>query len=101
MKKQKKDYFEGRKVYELTAEEQNACISKKEGNACRHKAEKRWYRRLVVLNILIIVAVIAALVGNFENTKDGYTMPRCLCLADTSYLYEDRLPLIYNHAIKI
>ena len=44
MKKQKKDYFEGRKVYELTEEEQKACISKKEGNACRHKAEKRWYR---------------------------------------------------------
>ncbi len=38
---------------------------------------------------------------HFENRPDGYTMPRCLCLSDTSYLYEDRLPLIYNHAIKI
>ena len=32
MKKQK-DYFEGRKVYELTEEERKACISKQEGNA--------------------------------------------------------------------
>ena len=70
MKKQKKDYFEGRKVFELTEEEQKACISKKEGNACRHKAEKRWYRRLVVLNIVIIVAVLAMLVGNLEKTKE-------------------------------
>ncbi len=69
MKKQKKDYFEGRKVYELTEEEQNACISKEEGNACRHRLEKRWYRRLVVLNILIIVVVIAMLVSNFAEIK--------------------------------
>ena len=69
MKKQKKDYFEGRKVYELTEEEQGANISKKEANACRHKAERRWYRRLVILNVLIIVAVIAMFVCNFAEIK--------------------------------
>lgn len=70
MIKQKKDYFKERKVYELTEEERKVCISKEEGNACRHKAEKRWYRRLVVWNILIIAVVIVMLMENFENTKD-------------------------------
>lgn len=69
-KKRKQDYFEGRKVYELTEEEQGAIITKKEGNACRHKAELRWYRRLVVLNVLIIIAVIAVLVCNFAEIKN-------------------------------
>ncbi|MBR3824113.1 MAG: M48 family metallopeptidase [Lachnospiraceae bacterium] len=69
-KKRKQDYFEGRKVYELTEEEQQACITKKEADACRHKAERRWYRRLVVLNILIIVAVIAILVCNLAKVQD-------------------------------
>lgn len=70
MIKQKKDYFKERKVYELTEEERKVCISKEEGNACRHKAEKRWYRRLVVWNILIIAVVIVMLMENFENIKD-------------------------------
>lgn len=71
MKKQRKnDYFEGRKVYELTEEEQGANISKKEANACRHKAERRWYRRLVVLNILIIVVVLGMLASGLEEIKE-------------------------------
>lgn len=71
MKKQRKnDYFEGRKVYELTEEEQGANISKKEANACRHKAERRWYRRLVVLNVLIIVAVLGMLASGLEEIKE-------------------------------
>lgn len=70
MIKQKKDYFKERKVYELTEEERKVCISKEEGNACRHKAEKRWYRRLVIWNILIIAVVIVMLMENFENIKD-------------------------------
>lgn len=68
-KKRKQDYFEGRKVYELTEEEQGASITKKEADACRHKAEKRWYRRLVVLNILIIVVVLAMLASGLEEIK--------------------------------
>lgn len=70
MKKQRKnDYFEGKKVYELTEEGRKACITREEGDACRHKAEKRWYRRLVVLNALIILIVIAVLVCNFAETR--------------------------------
>ena len=38
---------------------------------------------------------------HFANNKDGYTQPRCLCLSDTSFLYEDRLPLKYNNHIRI
>ncbi len=37
----------------------------------------------------------------FRNNADGYTQPRCLCLSDTSHIYEARLPMIYNYAVKI
>ncbi len=69
-KKRKQDYFEGRKVYELTEEEQGGIITRKEANACRHKAEIRWYRRLVVLNILIILVAIAIVAGSLTEMKD-------------------------------
>ena len=69
-KKQKQDYFEGRKVYELTEEEQGAKITRKEADACRHKAEMRWYRRLVVLNILIIIVAIAIVAGSLAEVED-------------------------------
>ncbi|MBP3919904.1 MAG: histidine phosphatase family protein [Clostridia bacterium] len=38
---------------------------------------------------------------HFANNPDGYSMPRCLTLSDTSFLYEDRLPLKYNNTIDI
>lgn len=69
-KKNKPDFFEGRKVYELTEEEQQAPISKKEGNACRHKAEKRWYRRLVVLNALIIIVAVIVVICSVAEMTD-------------------------------
>lgn len=34
-------------------------LSKKEIEGCRHKSEKRWYRGLCVLNVLILIACIA------------------------------------------
>ena len=34
---------------------------------CRHKSEKRWYRALVIINILIIVSVIYIFAYNFKN----------------------------------
>ena len=34
-------------------------MDKKKVKSCRHKAERRWYRRMVVLNILIIIGIIA------------------------------------------
>ena len=70
MKKQRgKDYFEGKKVFELPEGEQSVCITRKEGDACRHRLEKRWYRRMVVCNVLIIVVVLAMLVSNFAEIK--------------------------------
>jgi hypothetical protein len=38
-------------------EEELKVLTKKEIKSCRHKAERRWYRRLVILNILIIAGV--------------------------------------------
>lgn len=40
--------------------------------ACRHKAEKRWYRRLFVLNLLIIVAAIAYFVYSMDDNQKYY-----------------------------
>ncbi len=34
---------------------------------------------------------------HFANNEDGYSMPRCLCLSDTSHIYEDRLPIKYHN----
>ena len=70
MKKNKKDYFEGKKVYEVTEEQKGAVITKEEGNACRHRLEKRWYRRLVVLNVLIVVTVVALFFAGLNNIKE-------------------------------
>lgn len=69
MKKRKRDIFEGRMVYELTEEEKTAVITKEVGEACRHRLEKRWYRRLVELNFLMITVVVVMLVVNMERNK--------------------------------
>ena len=34
-------------------------MNKKEIKKYRHKAEARWYRRLVILNLLIVIGIIA------------------------------------------
>lgn len=39
-------------------------MDKKELKSCRHKAERRWYRRMVVLNILIIIGIIAYVISS-------------------------------------
>ena len=98
MKKQrKKDYFEGKKVYELTEEEQSACITKEEGNACRHRLEKRWYRRMVVLNVLIIIAVIAMLAGNFAEINNWAELVRTQMSEELSEDYvEDKTQYRYD-----
>lgn len=45
-------------------------IDKKTLKKCRHKAERRWYRRMVVLNVIIIAAIIAWFVYSLDdNTK--------------------------------
>ncbi|MBW9154078.1 M48 family metallopeptidase [Clostridium estertheticum] len=38
-------------------------MDKIELKSCRHKAEKRWYRRMVVLNLLIIVGIIVYVIS--------------------------------------
>jgi len=38
---------------------------------------------------------------HFENYADGFTVPMCLTLSDTSHIYGDGLPLEYNNWLKI
>lgn len=35
-------------------------ISRKEAEKCRHRLEKRWYRRLIFINFFLVIAVCAA-----------------------------------------
>ena len=37
----------------------------------------------------------------FANHSDGYTCPRCLSYSDTSFQYQDRLPMLYNNSTRI
>ena len=41
----------------MTPEELKEPITKEIGELCRHRLEKRWYRRLVILNALMIICV--------------------------------------------
>lgn len=45
-------------------------IDKKILKSCRHKAERRWYRRLVVLNILIIAAIVGYFFYAFDESRE-------------------------------
>lgn len=45
-------------------------IDKKILKQCRHKAELRWYRRLVVLNILIIAAAIGSFIYAIDENRE-------------------------------
>ena len=42
----------------MSPQEYQMPITKEVGKMCKHRLERRWYRRLVELNILIIVATI-------------------------------------------
>lgn len=44
-------------------------IDKKKIKKLRHKAEKRWYRRLVVLNILIIIGIVAWFISEVKDNQ--------------------------------
>lgn len=39
-------------------------ISRQEAEACRHRLEKRWYRRLIYVNFLLIISVCTAVIVN-------------------------------------
>ena len=63
--------FGDRLTYDMTPEEKKMPITREVGETLRHRLEKRWYRRLVVLNILMIVVVIALFAHNFtKNYND-------------------------------
>lgn len=66
----KKDVFEGKKVYEMDEEQRRAVITKEVAEGCRHRLEKRWYRRLVELNLLIIIFVVTLFAVNLKKNRD-------------------------------
>lgn len=45
-------------------------LSKKEIESCRHKSEKRWYRFLCILNVIIIIGVIGCVVSLLPKEVD-------------------------------
>lgn len=45
-------------------------ITKEEAKACRHRLERRWYRRLIELNILVIVFVLAMVLTSLSDYKE-------------------------------
>lgn len=45
-------------------------ITKEEAKACRHRLEKRWYRRLIELNLLLTVGVLAVVLTNLSDYKE-------------------------------
>lgn len=47
-------------------------IAKAEAEGCRHRLEKRWYRRLIELNILLIVSVLALVISNIPEYSKKY-----------------------------
>ncbi|MDE6312150.1 MAG: M48 family metallopeptidase [Lachnospiraceae bacterium] len=59
-----------KKMYELTEEERNAPITKEIGEQCRHRLEKRWYRRMIELNVLMIVVVLGFCIYNFSDNVE-------------------------------
>lgn len=71
--------FDNKKVYEMTEEEKEEVITKEIAQRCRHRLEKRWYRRLIELNILIIGIVIGVVIYNFssyEKSTRGYIVEK-------------------------
>lgn len=66
----KKDVFEGKKVYEMDEEQRSAVITKEVAEGCRHRLEKRWYRRLVELNLLIIIVVVTMFAVNLKKNME-------------------------------
>lgn len=63
----KKDVFEGKKVFEMEEEQRHAAITKEVAEGCRHRLEKRWYRRLIELNLLIILVVVTVFAVNLKK----------------------------------
>ena len=45
-------------------------ISKQEAESCRHRLEKRWYRRLIILNFALIIGVLIAVFINLPKYSE-------------------------------
>ena len=45
-------------------------ITKEEAKACRHRLERRWYRRLIELNLLLTVGVLAVVLTSLSDYKE-------------------------------
>ncbi len=79
--------FGDKPVYEMTEEEKQEPISRKVGKTLKHRLERRWYRRLVEINIIIVVAVVGMFISNFSKNiaifkKYGWDISEdniCIC----------------------
>ncbi|OYP46474.1 hypothetical protein CG709_03695, partial [Lachnotalea glycerini] len=47
-------------------------MDQQEINKCRHKAEKRWYRRLVVLNFIFVIGILVWFMTETNQNKDYF-----------------------------
>lgn len=56
-----------RRVFEMTPQEYQMPITKEVGKMCKHRLERRWYRRLVELNIVIILFTIILFFSSFDE----------------------------------
>lgn len=45
-------------------------ITKEEAKVCRHRLERRWYRRLIELNLLLTVGVLAVVLTSLSDYKE-------------------------------
>ena len=45
-------------------------ITKEEAKECRHRLERRWYRRLIELNLLLTVGVLAVVLTSLSDYKE-------------------------------
>lgn len=57
---------------EVMQAETNSILSKKEIKALRHKSERRWYRFMVVLNLLLIIGIGAAMIHSIRKNQQLY-----------------------------
>lgn len=48
-------------------------ISRLEAESCRHSHEKRWYRRLILLNFLTIAFVLLTVISNTDTYREKLT----------------------------
>ena len=62
--------FGDRLTYDMTPEEKEMPITKEVSETLRHRLEKRWYRRLVIINTLMIIVVIAMFAKSFSKNYD-------------------------------